>query len=142
MRKVGVLPILTEAMASNDIAVRHLARDCMKNLSMVTNWEEETSNESNSDSDSEDDGFGESPENISDVSSDGYSNESEDSDEFFFGDIKSKSNIESLRKEKESLDLEIESYRNKIKEEREEGKKLKTNLQGLKKQLEKRFRFL
>lgn len=137
MKRAGVLPILNEAIASNDIAIRHLAHDCMKNILSATDWDSETSDESDSysdDTESSDEDFDEGPESNSDLAF--SETESSESDDTFFGDIKN--DVESLKKEKENLDLELEIYRNKIKTERNEGKKLKENLLVLKKQLEKR----
>jgi hypothetical protein len=135
MKRSGIIPILTDLdSASNDHAIRHLAKDCIANIKAKSDWETEETDEYDSCSDDSGD-FEENGDFVEDDSDSESESESESEDQFF-DDIKS--DVEALKREKVQLEADIEAFRMNIKEEQEEGKKLKANLQLLKKKLEKR----
>ena len=126
MKKVGILPVLTECMTSPDVAIRHLARDCTKYIIHISEWSSEDSDESYYSSDDED------------TPSDNGDDSDEDSEEdMFFGDIKK--DIEALKRDNSELESEIACYKTQIQEDEEYYSHLKANFKNLSRQLEKRY---
>eukprot|EP01127_Copromyxa_protea_P009953 TRINITY_DN2392_c0_g1_i1.p1 TRINITY_DN2392_c0_g1~~TRINITY_DN2392_c0_g1_i1.p1 ORF type:complete len:647 (+),score=101.54 TRINITY_DN2392_c0_g1_i1:53-1993(+) len=124
--KKSVVPVLSEAISSNDVKIRQLAQGCNDCLKAQGGWDSEDS-ESVSCSDSSD--YDSSAEDI-------FSASGSDSEDMFFDGIKS--DVDSLRREGKELDAEIEVWRSTIEDEKEKGRKLKVTLQSLKKQIDKR----